>query len=143
MKSFKEGSAAVEAALILPILLALMTGLFDLGFAFYESMQVQSAADAGAQYAAQNTWDTAKIATVVSGATGGASITATPAPSQFCACPTGGTLANISCASTCANGTTPSLYALVKAQKLHETILRWPSLPQPLTLTGQSITRIQ
>ena len=143
MKSFKRGSAAVEAALILPILLILMTGLFDLGFAFYGNMQVQSAADAGAQYAAQNVWNTAKISTVVSGATGGSGITATPAPSQFCACPTGGTLATISCASNCPNGTTPSLYALVKAQKLHETVMPWPSLPQPLVLTGQSITRIQ
>ena len=143
MKSFKEGSAAVEAALILPILLILMTGLFDLGYAYYGNMQVQSAADAGAQYAAQNAWNSTKISTVVSGATGGTGITATPAPSQFCACPTGGTLANISCASKCANGTTPSLYALVKAQKLHETVMPWPVLPQPLTLTGQSITRIQ
>lgn len=139
----QSGSAAVEAAIILPLLLALTTALFDLGFAAYEDMQIQSAADAGAQYAAANTWDAAKISAVVTGATGGSGITATPAPSQFCACPTGGTLTTISCTSKCANGNTPSIYALVSAQKAHTTVLPYPILPQPLTLSGQAITRIQ
>jgi len=138
-----SGSAAVEAAIILPFLLMLATALFDLGFAAYEDMQVQSAADAGAQYAVANGWDIAKISGVVTGATGGTGITASPAPSQFCACPTGGMLTDISCALKCANGNTPSVYARVNAQKAHTTVLPYPILPQPLTLTGQAITRIQ
>jgi Flp pilus assembly protein TadG len=138
-----SGTAAIEAAIILPVLLTLATALFDLGFAGYESMQVQSAADAGAKYAAANAWNVTQISAAVTGATGGSEITATPAPSQFCACPTGGTLANIACGQKCANGTTPSLYALVSAQKAHTTVLPYPILAQPLTLTGQAITRIQ
>jgi Flp pilus assembly protein TadG len=139
----QSGSAAVEAAIILPLLLLLTTALFDLGFAAYEKMQVQSAADAGAQYAAANSWDATRISTAVTGATGASGITASPAPSQFCACPTGGTLANISCANKCANGNAPSIYALVSAQKAHTTVLPYPILSQPLTLSGQAITRIK
>jgi Flp pilus assembly protein TadG len=139
----RSGSAAVEAAIVLPLLLVLATALFDLGFAAYEDMQVQSAADAGAQYAAASTWDAARISAAVTGATGGSGITATPAPSQFCACPTGGVLTNIPCANKCSNGNTPSVYALVSAQKSHTTVLPYPILPQPLTLSGQAITRIQ
>ncbi|OFX03777.1 MAG: hypothetical protein A3D94_00255 [Alphaproteobacteria bacterium RIFCSPHIGHO2_12_FULL_66_14] len=139
----RRGSAAVEAALILPLLLLMVTGLYDLGFAAYESMQVQSAADAGAQYAARNDWNPAAISGAVTSATGGTGITATPAPSQFCACPTGGILSNISCSATCPNGDTPGLYALVSAQKQHSTVLPYPILPDPLTLTGQAITRLE
>src|SRR5579864_287773 len=83
-----SGTAAIEAAIVLPVLLVLATGLFDLGFAAYEAMQVQSAADAGEQYAAANSWNATQISSAVTGATGGSGITATPAPSQFCACPT-------------------------------------------------------
>lgn len=139
----RQGSAAVEAALILPLLLLMVTGLYDLGLAAYGSMQVQSAADAGAQYAAHNDWDPAAISAAVTSATGGTGITAAPAPSQFCACPAGGTLSNISCSSTCPNGDTPGLYALVNAQKQHTTVLPYPILPNPLTLTGQAITRLE
>lgn len=139
----RQGSAAVEAALVLPVLFLLMTAVFELGFAAYESMQVQSAADAGAQYAARNAWDAAKISAAVTGATGASGIGATPAPSQFCACPTGGTLATISCVALCPNGTTPSRYALVSAQKTHSTIISYPGLPEPLVLTARSIVRIQ
>ena len=139
----QRGSAAVEAALILPVLFLLMTGVFELGFAAYESMQVQSAADAGAQYAARNTWDAAKISEAVVGATGASGIDATPAPSLFCACPTGGTLAAISCVSLCPNGTTPGRYAVVSARKTHATIVSYPGLPEPVVLTAQSIIRIQ
>src|SRR5689334_3191617 len=102
MAHARRGSAAVEAALILPALLVLATAMFDLGFAAYESMQIQSAADAGAQYAAANTWNVVNISAAVTGATGGSGISATPSPSQFCACPTGGTLANVACNGTCA-----------------------------------------
>jgi Flp pilus assembly protein TadG len=139
----QRGSAAVEAALILPVLLLLMTGIFELGFAAYESMQVQSAADAGAQYAARNAWDAAKISAAVTGATAASGIVATPPPSQFCACPTGGTLATVACANLCPNGTTPSRYALVSARMTHSTIMSYPGLPEPLVLAAQSIVRIQ
>lgn len=139
----RSGSAAVEAAIVLPVLLLLLTGLFDLGFAGWESMQVQSAADAGAEYATRNPWNVAQISNAVTSATAGSGITANPAPSQFCACPTGGTLVNISCASKCPNGDTASLYALVSAQKTHFSVLHYPGLPQPMTLSGQAITRLQ
>jgi uncharacterized membrane protein len=138
----RAGLAAVEAALILPVLLLLATGLFDLGFAAYEAMQVQSAADAGAHYASKNTWDTTAITTAVTSATGGSGITANPAPAQFCACPAGGTLTTVSCASTCANGDPPSLYGRVSAQKLHSSALSFPGLPTPLTLKADAVVRL-
>lgn len=138
-----RGAAAVEAALILPVLLLMMTALYDLGFAAFEAMQVQSAADAGAQYAAGNGWNPAAISSAVTSATGGSGITATPAPSRFCACTMGGTLVDISCSATCANGDQPGVYALVNAQKTHSTVLPYPALPRPYVLTGRATTRLE
>jgi uncharacterized membrane protein len=138
----RSGVAAIEAALILPVLLLLATGLFDLGSAAYENMQVQSAADAGAHYASKNTWNVTAISAAVTGGTGGSGITANPAPFQFCACPTGGTLTTIACASTCSTGDAPSLYARVSAQKLHSPALSFPGLPKPLTLSADSVARL-
>ena len=138
----RSGVAAIEAALILPVLALLATGMFDLGFAVYENMQVQSAADAGAHYASKNTWNTVAIQAAVTSATGGSSITA-PTPVQFCACPATGTLIpNVSCTSTCANGDAPSLYGRVSAQKLHVSVLSYTGLRSPLTLSADSVARL-
>jgi Flp pilus assembly protein TadG len=44
----REGAAAVEAALVMPLLLLLMAGLIDGSRAIVQSMQVSAAAQAGA-----------------------------------------------------------------------------------------------
>jgi len=138
-----RGTAAIEFALMLPLIVLLFTGLFDLGYAAYESMEVQAAAEAGAQYAARNPWNPTAIGTAVVGATGIGNVTATPAASRFCACPVAGALTPITCTGSCANGDPPGSYTLVSAQKLHWTALPYPALPQPLTLTGQAVRRLQ
>ena len=121
----------------------LLTGLLDLGYAAYEFMEVQAAAEAGAQYAALNSWNATVIATVVAGATGATGITAVPVPSQFCACPAGTRLSSSACNGTCAGGVKPGVYAQISAQKQHWTILPYPGLSQPLIITGQALRRIQ
>ena len=139
----EAGTIAVEAAIILPLLILLMTGLFDLGFLAYEGIQVQAAAEAGAQYAARNAWNAAAIADIVTSATGASGITASPVPSQFCGCPAGGTLVRVACTARCADGTLPSVYGEVHAQLEHWTILSYPAVPRPFTVSGKAITRVQ
>jgi Flp pilus assembly protein TadG len=139
----RSGSAAVETALLLPFMLLLMTAIFDIGFAAWEQMQVQSAAAAGAEYAVRNSWNAGQISSIVSTATGASGISATPTPSQFCACPVAGSLTTIACNATCANGNKPGIYALITAQKSHFTVLQYPAFSQPLTLSGQVTVRLQ
>src|SRR6266851_297060 len=50
----ERGNAAIEFALATPILLGLLVPVADLGIAFAEQIQVQQAAQAGAQYALLN-----------------------------------------------------------------------------------------
>jgi Flp pilus assembly protein TadG len=92
------GTAAIEFGLFIPVLLILLMGTAELGLLMYEGMQVNNAVEAGALYAAKNGWDLtadptgATIVTAVQNAsvlpTGLNTLAATPAPSQFCGCPT-------------------------------------------------------
>jgi len=145
-----RGAAIVEFALILPFLILLMVGLFDLGFGAYQSMQVHAAAEAGAQYALRHTWDATAIAAAVTSATGTSAIAATPAPSRVCGCPDGGTFTVVAAwvvdhcvpSVTCASGSSPGVYASVSARLTYSPVLPYPGLPDPLTLTDQAYRRI-
>lgn len=138
------GSVAVEAGLILPLLILLLIPVLDLGFAAFDSLQVAAAAGAGAQYASTHSWDAAAIAEVVASATGTAGITASPAPSRFCACVSANNALQASdCGVTCADGAPAGVYARVEAQVQLKTVLHYPALPNPLTLSGEAIRRIK
>ena len=139
----RQGSAGIELALTATMLLLVLTALFDLGLTAYEWMQVQAAAEAGAQWAQQNGWNSAKISSAVLSGTGDSQITANPAPAEICGCSTGGTFSQISCSSKCSGNVTPGTYVQVSAQLQHQTILVYPALPNPLTLTATAIVRIQ
>ncbi len=65
----KDGGAAVEFALLVPVLVLLTMGAVDLGLAAYERMQLEAAARVGVQYVLQtNTNETATITSVVQNA---------------------------------------------------------------------------
>jgi hypothetical protein len=49
----QEGAAAVEFAILLPLLLLLLAGLIDFGWLFYWNHTVTNASRAGARYAVQ------------------------------------------------------------------------------------------
>lgn len=63
------GAAAVEFAIIAPVVLALLAGLANYGLAMFEKMELTSAARAGAQYALLDDSDSSAIATAVVNAT--------------------------------------------------------------------------
>jgi TadE-like protein len=127
----ESGTAAIEFALFLPFLLLLLAGIVELGFSAYEAMQVSNAVEAGALYAAKNGWNSASI---VSATVGGAALppqfntlTATPAPAQFCGCPNAaGSISNLGtppCSSTACSGSPAGTYVQVNASLNHMAIL--------------------
>src|SRR5229473_2303821 len=73
------GAAAIEAAIVFPLLLILVIGLVDLGTEMFIVMEVNNAAQAGAANAVQNQ-SVAGVASAMTNAAGGISISATPAP---------------------------------------------------------------
>ena len=138
-----RGVAAIELAIVCPLLAVLMVCTADLGMGIYRNMQVQNAAQAGAAYAMLHGFTSSAISTAVASATSLSEIAASPAPSQFCGCPSNAGIANIACSSTCAGGSSPGTYVSVSAQATYRTILPYPLVANSFTLTAQSTVRIQ
>src|SRR4051812_25655166 len=76
----RRGAAAVEFALVAPILLLLLAGLLDGSRFIRQSMRVSAAAQAGADWAQRNGWNLDGINRAVTSATL-TPAAATPAPS--------------------------------------------------------------
>jgi Flp pilus assembly protein TadG len=138
-----RGVAAVEFALAAPLLAAILTVVVDFGFGFYEKMQVEDAAQAGAQYALLYGWNSTNVQNAVTGATSLSGITATPAPSQSCGCPSGTAVTATTCGSTCSNGLTAGTYVTVNAQATYTPLISYAVMGSSVTLSAQSVVRIQ
>ena len=137
------GTAAIEFGLIAPFLLILLAGTIEIGFTIWQQMAVYAAAEAGAGYAIKNGWNATAISSAVVNATDETSITANPAPIEFCGCPAASGITTVSCTSTCTGGVTPSLYVKVSAAIPHPVILSDLGLPIPATLTATATVRLQ
>src|ERR1700686_1697630 len=85
----ERGNAAIEFALAAPILIGLLVPVADLGIAMSQQLQVQQAAQAGAQYALLHGYNNSAISNAVTAATNLPGVSAAPTPSQSCGCPTG------------------------------------------------------
>ena len=139
----KAGNAAVEFALIAPILAAMLVAMTDLGVALYEKMEIRNAAAAGAQYAIAKGWNSTAIQNAVTNATGMSGVSASPVPVQSCGCASGTTITAAACGSVCAGGATAGTYVTVNAQVQYATLFSYSGLPNPMTLSAQSTVRIQ
>jgi Flp pilus assembly protein TadG len=138
-----RGVSAVEFALAAPLLATILTVLVDFGFGFYQKMKVEDAAQAGAQYALLNGWDQSAIQNAVTNATNLSGLTATPAPSQACGCPSGSSVSAATCGTLCSNGLTAGTYVTVNAQATYTPMISYPVMGSSVTLSAQSVVRIQ
>ena len=142
----ERGTAAVEFALLTPLLVIMLSGLIEIGMFVFQTLQVEAAAEAGALYAANHgVTDLSKISLAVTSATGTAGITATPAPTAYCGCPaaSGITSQGGDCSTPCADGKAPSHYAKVNASKAHNALISFLHLPLPATTTRSVVIRVQ
>src|SRR5215471_19774038 len=80
----REGNAVIEFSIAAPVLAVILVPLIDIGMAVYQQMQVQDAAQAGAQYAMAHGWNSSSIQSAVTGATALATVSASPAPARSC-----------------------------------------------------------
>ena len=139
----ERGNAAIEFALAAPMLVGLLVPVADLGMAMAQQLQVQQAAQAGAQYALLHGYSSSAISNAVTAATNLPGVSAAPAPTQSYGCPTGTTIAAATAGSTCANGETAGSYVFVNAQSAYNTALPYSVLGAGVTLTAQAAVRVQ
>jgi Flp pilus assembly protein TadG len=137
------GLGAIEFALAGPVLVIALICTADLGLGIYRKMQVQNAAQAGAEYALVYGFAASAISAAVTQATSFSGISSSPAPFQFCGCASDTGLTSADCSSTCAGGIAPGAYVTVSAQGTYKTILHYPMLPDSFTFAAQSTIRLQ
>lgn len=137
----RAGASAVEFALVLPILIALLIGTIDLGAMAWTKMEVQAAARAGANYALVNAtqgFDAAKVAAAATSATNLA-VTFPEQPVKEFGCPDAATgitvVANVT--TKCGNNEFPGSYVTVRTSIDYTPI--WLS---PVSLYGTAKVRI-
>jgi len=141
--SSERGTAAMEFGLAVPLLLTLLMGVVELGFAIYQAMEAYDAAEAGTIYAGKYGWSATGISTAVTSASTTTGVTATPLPIEFWGCPSESGITTVASGSTkCSSGNSPGLYVQVQASISHVAILPYPGLSLPATFTAKSIIRL-
>ncbi len=139
----QSGAAAIELGLLAPVLTLMMVSVIDIGRGVYRKMQVEDAAQVGAQYAMRNGFDANAISNAVVSATNFSSIAASPAPVQFCGCATGSGINTVSCGTTCPGGAVAGTYTTVSAQATYSSLLNYQIVPQNYNFSAQSTARLQ
>jgi hypothetical protein len=135
-----SGAAALEAALVMPMLMVTMAGLVDGSRALVQSMQVRAAAHAGAEWAQENGFDAGGVSAAVAGATSLAA-SASPAPALFygCASPHGVEAANKD--NKCGHDPAGQ-YVRVTATAPFASWAPWPDLTWPANFSATAVVRI-
>lgn len=139
----RTAAAALEFAIAAPLMVALVIPMVDLGAGFQQRMQVQDAAQAGAQYALAHGWDSTAIQNAVTSAATLSGIQALPAPATSCGCPQGTSITAATCGGTCASGLAAGTYVTVNAQASYSPLIPYPMFGQSVTLSAQATVRIQ
>ena len=142
LQACDRGSAAIEFGISLPLLALLFVVVAEIGFTAYQSLQVQNAVEAGDLLRRQKRQRQHRHSTAVVNRSGLAGITATPAPTQFCGCPSAaGNCHNLALA-TCTGGNSSGQYVQINAALKRRSIFPGSGLPLPATLTAKSIVRL-
>ena len=137
-----SGVAALEFALLAPLLLMLLVGVADFGIGIWYDMEVQNALHAGIEDAAAHGFHPTSISGAVTSATL-LPVDASPLPTQFCGCPTTSGVTSVSCTSTCSSGLTPGTFVQVTATATYNRIIQYPLVPAQFNLVAQGDVRIK
>ncbi len=134
----EQGNSLVEVALLVPVMIAILTGAVDFGRAYYLANEVAGAAQAGAVYGSQNITDTAGMASAAKlDAPDVSSISASG--SWGCEC-SDGSSASASCTTTPTSCSANVVYyAKVTASASYKPVVPWPGIPSSI-LIARSVT---
>ena len=135
------GGAAVELAVVFPVLVLLFIGAVDYGRLFYTSITVANAARAGAEWGAKDTFDSDNSTEInkFAQADGQEAGTLTLNSRQFCEC----FGATASCTTSCSGGSAPEVFVEVIASKSVPMSLPYPGLPSAITVSRKATFRAQ
>lgn len=145
MKRSKQskGTAAIELALMIGILMMILVGTIDVARVFYAAITVDDASRAGAQHGIRSNGFTSDI----SGMEGASALnaqdlgTVTTTPERYCRCEGGST--DVNCVTgTCTEGV-PQVYVRVETQGTFNTVFAYPGMPYAIPLSSATTFRVQ
>jgi Flp pilus assembly protein TadG len=135
----ETGTAVLEMAFSLILLLPILFGAIDLGRGYYLSIEVSSAARAGAQYGVQNSADTGGMQTAATNdAPDVSGISATAA--YGCEC-SDGTSVTPQCGSIPSCASNVVNYVQVNTTGTYTPMFPWPGIPSSIPLHGKAVMR--
>jgi len=129
------GVAAIEFAIIAPLLSLILLGLVDYGMAVFHRMELQSAVRAGAQYALIKDSNSTSINGVVLASTNLNALNLSTSVTEFCECSNGAALL---CTSSCTSGAVRH-FSTITGTYIHT----WMFLPGTRTLSESITVRTQ
>src|SRR5579871_2467 len=142
LRSGEEGSALVELALSLPVLLVMLLGAVEFGQLAYVSIETANAAHSAAVYAATmhgRTSDSTGITNALTADAGNLpGVISVTSVTTACTCSDGTALASCADNTTCLNSNTSMITAVtVKAQTVYKPLIHVPG-GGSVTLKSQS-----
>lgn len=137
----ESGVAFFEMAIALPFLLLAAIGVAEFGRVYFNGIKLANAAMAGAEYGGQNlgSYDAARVRQVARDDAGDQTLQVTS--NTACRCP--GSEAVVACSNTCTGYGSPQFFIEVTTTKTHTFLLRYPGLPESITVTRTSTFREQ
>jgi Flp pilus assembly protein TadG len=145
-RNSEDGSALVELAVVLPLLVALLIGGADFARVFYASIELENAARAGAQFGAQNTTNSTTAMETVTLASAPNLTGVTAAASRLCQCANDSAVYSATtpannCSYSCTGGTRLVNLVTVTASKSFTTLVAYPGIPSSLNLSRSATMR--
>jgi Flp pilus assembly protein TadG len=151
----ERGTALVELAVVIPLLLVLVLGTVDFGRIFYRSMAIGQAARAGAEYGAQNVGtsdDETDIKTAAKNSVA-TDVTLTDGDivwNRTCECATdAGTFSSTIPSNTCTgnpcptSGTHLTITVNVTVTKSFSTLIPYPAISNSVVISRSAKLRVQ
>lgn len=137
-----RGQAAVEFALVAPVVALLLVAASDLMRMYFTAIEVSNAAKAGVQYGAQNPGTAADLGGMQQAAkSDAANLSAMTASALiYCQCPDSSATFSCSTTNTCAD---KRVYVEVDTAATFRPLLQYPGLPASVQLSGTARMREQ
>ena len=138
-----KGTAAVELALMIGILMLILMGTIDVARVFYAAVTVDDASRAGAQYGIRSNAFSADVSGIELAVADNAQDLGTVTTSRelYCLCEDSST--EVTCATaTCTEGV-PQAYLRVETRGTFNTVFGYPGLPHTIPLSSATTFRVQ
>lgn len=140
--NLEDGGSIAELGLMMPMLLLILLGGIDFSRAYFLSIEVAGAAQAGAAYGVMHRTDTTGMSNAATMDAPNVPNLTVGTPTWGCEC-SDGTSSSVSCATvpSCANNQV--YWVKVTASATYTPVFPWPHIPSSLPLSQTAVMRTQ